>query len=94
MECQNWAITKSSKRECLEVVGIPREVEQKDLEGKMLSVLEKVGCKIDRDNIGDCHWLSKKSDNVIINNLNLEYLGFHEESKNRILCQYYDYLKP
>ena len=55
MECQNWAITKYSKRECLEVVGIPREVEQKDLEGKMLSLLEKVGCKIDRDNIGDCH---------------------------------------
>ena len=55
MECKSWATAKYSKRECLEVVGIPREVEQKDLEGKMLSVLEKVGCKIDRDNIEDCH---------------------------------------
>ena len=32
----------------------------------MLSVLEKFCCKIDPDNIKDCHWLSKKSDNVII----------------------------
>ena len=32
----------------------------------MLSVLEKVGCKINPDNIEDCHRLSKKSDNVII----------------------------
>ena len=55
-----------SSRECLEVVGIPKEVEQKDLEGKVLSVLEKVGFEIDPHNIENCHELSKKSDNVII----------------------------
>ena len=32
----------------------------------VLYILEKVGCKIDPDNIEDCHQLSKKSDNVII----------------------------
>ena len=32
----------------------------------MLSLLEKVGCKIDPDNIEDCHRLSKKNDSVII----------------------------
>ena len=67
MEHQCWANAQYSRRgECLEVVGIPKEVEQKDLEGKVLSVLEKVSCKIDPDNIEDCHRLSKKSDNVII----------------------------
>ena len=66
MERQCWANAQYSRRECLEVVGIPKEVEQKDLEGKVLSVLEKDGCKIDPDNIEDCHQLSKKSDNVII----------------------------
>ena len=66
MERQCWANAQYSRRECLEVVGIPREVEQKDLESKVLSVLEKVGCKINPDNIEDCHRLSKKSDNVII----------------------------
>ena len=32
----------------------------------MLSVLEKIGCKIEPDSIEDCHRLSKNSDNVII----------------------------
>ena len=55
-----------SGRECLEVVGIPKEVKQKILRGKVLPVLEKVGCNIDSGNIKDCHRLSKKSDNIII----------------------------
>ena len=42
MEHQRWANAQYSRRDCLEVVGIPREVEQKDLEDKVLSVLEKV----------------------------------------------------
>ena len=63
MEYQCWANAQYLRRECLEVVGIPREVEQKGLESKMLSVLEKVGCKINPDNIEGCHRLSKKSDN-------------------------------
>ena len=54
------------QKECLEIVVIPKEVEQKDLEGKVLSVLEKVGCRIDPDNIEDCLPLMKKSDNVKI----------------------------
>ena len=66
MERQCWANAQYSRRECLEVVHIPKEVEQKDMEGKVLPVLEKVGCKIDPDNIEDCHRLSKKTDNVMI----------------------------
>ena len=54
------------QKECLEIVVIPKEVKQKDLEGKVRSVLEKVGCRIDPDNIEDCHPLIKKSDNVKI----------------------------
>ena len=66
MKRQCWANAQYLSRECFEVVIIPREVEQKDFEGKVLSVLEKVGCKIDPDNIEGCHRLSKKSDNIII----------------------------
>ena len=57
---------RGSSKERYSKGGIPKEVEQKDLEGKALSVLEKVGCKRDPDNIEDCHRLRKKSDNVII----------------------------
>ena len=52
MERQCWANAQYSRRECLEVVGIPRGVEQKDLESKVLSVLEKVGCKITEVDVG------------------------------------------
>ena len=40
-------------------------VEQKGLEGKVLPVLEKVGCKIDPDNTEDCSQMSKKSDDAL-----------------------------
>ena len=80
MERQCWANAQYSRRECLEVVGIPREVEQKDLESKVLSVLEKVGCKINPDNIEDCHRLSIRVEKDL-RNLNLEDLGFHGKIK-------------
>ena len=35
MEHIRWANAQYSRRECLEVVGVPKEVEQKDLEGKV-----------------------------------------------------------
>ena len=43
------------RRECLDVFGNPNEVKQKELEGKVLSVLEKLSCKIDPDNNENCH---------------------------------------
>ena len=64
---QCWANAQYSRRVCLEVVGIPKKVERKNLEGKVLSIVKKVGCNIDPHNIEDCHRLSKKSDNVVIN---------------------------
>ena len=66
MECQCWTNFQYASRECLEALGLPREVEQKDFESKVLSVLEKVGCKINPDDIEDCHRLSRNSNNVII----------------------------
>ena len=36
------------------------------MESKVLSVLEKDGCKINPHNIDDCHGLSKKSNSAII----------------------------
>ena len=35
-----------SKRECLEVAGIPRDVSNEDLKSKVLKVFSKVGCVI------------------------------------------------
>ena len=66
IERQWWISVQYARRECSEVVSIPKEVEQNDLKGKMLSVLENVGCKIEPDNMEDCHRLSKNSDYAVI----------------------------
>ena len=46
MERQCWANAQYSKRECLEVASIPRDVSNENLESKVLEVFSKVGCEI------------------------------------------------
>ena len=66
LERQCWANAQYSRKECLEVVEIPRQVDDNMLETKVLSIFEKVGCTIDPGFIDDCHRLGKNSDRVII----------------------------
>ena len=66
MERQYWANAQYSRRECLELAGIPRQVDDKNLEKKMLSIFQKIGCIIDPTFIDDCHRLGKNNDRVII----------------------------
>ena len=66
LESQCWANVQYSRKECFEVVGIPPQVDDNQLERKVLSIFEKVGCKIDPGFIDDCHWLGKNKDRVII----------------------------
>ena len=55
MERQCWANAQYSRRECLEVVGIHRDVSNEDLESKVLEVFNKVGCEIPSRDIEACH---------------------------------------
>ena len=66
MERQCWANAQYSRRECLEVAGIPRQVDDKNLETKVLSIFQKIGCTIDPTFIDDCHRLRKNNDRVIV----------------------------
>ena len=66
MECQCWANAQYSRRECLEVAGIPRQIDDKDLETKVLSIFQKIGCTIDPTFIDDCHRLGKNNVRVIV----------------------------
>ena len=66
MESQCWANAQYSKRESLEVVRIPRQVDDNQLETKVFSIFEKVGCKIDPGFIDGCHRLGENNDRVII----------------------------
>ena len=55
LERQCLANAQYSRKECVEVVGIPRQVDDKHLEVKVLSIFQKVGCTIAPEFFDDCH---------------------------------------
>ena len=66
MEPQCWANAQYSRRECLEIVGIPSSVSHQDLEQKDLDIFSKVGCTVANENIEACHRINQRSDRAII----------------------------
>ena len=66
LEGQCWTNAQYSRKEFVEVVGIPCQVDDKHLEGKVLSIFQKVGCTIAPEFLGDCHRLCKNNDRVIV----------------------------
>ena len=56
-ERQCWANAQYSRRECLEVAGIPSSVNVKDLEGKVCTVFNRIGVAVKPDDIEACHML-------------------------------------
>ena len=46
MERQCWANAQYSRRECIEVVGIPNSINNNELEDKVLTVFQKIGCEL------------------------------------------------
>ena len=68
LERQTWSNSQYSRRECLELSGIPEAIENKDLEGTVLGIFEKLDVMLDPSNIEDCHSIkpSKGAKTVIV----------------------------
>ena len=66
LERHCWVNAQYSRNECMEVVGIPCQVDDKHLKEKLLSIFQKVGCTIAAKFIDDCHQLGKNNDRVIV----------------------------
>ena len=64
MERQCWANAQYSRRECIELVGIPNSVNNKELEDKVLTVFQNIGYKLSPRDLEACHRLRKNSDKV------------------------------
>ena len=58
---QCWSNAQYSRRDTLEISGIPENIDDGELEGKVLTVLSKLDFNIDPANVEACHWL--KSNN-------------------------------
>ena len=63
---QCWADAQCSRRECLNIVGIPREVSGEVLKENVLNIFDKIGCSISPDHIESCHRISKTSHTLIV----------------------------
>ena len=46
MEQQCWANVQYSRRECLEIVGIPHEISGEVLGKRVFNIFDKIGCSI------------------------------------------------
>ena len=57
---QCWANVHYSRRKCLDIVDISREVSGAVLELSVLNIFDQLGCSISPDLIESCHRISKK----------------------------------
>ena len=60
LEKQCWCNEHYSRRECLEISGIPSNTRDDKLEETVLEVFQKIDVTIEPENVEACHWL--KSD--------------------------------
>ena len=65
LEKQCWANAQYSRRECLEINGIPSSVSEKDLEEVLCEAIIKAGVDITADYIEDCHRVGNKGQTII-----------------------------
>ena len=66
LERECWANAQYSRRECLEMVGIPASVSHDCLEDKVLEIFDSMGCRVQKENIEACHRMGKKNDRTIV----------------------------
>ena len=63
LERKCWENERHSRKECVEISGIPQSIEQIDLEKTVLNVFDKIDAPVDPQNIEACHRL--KSDDMV-----------------------------
>ena len=61
LERRCWSNEQYSRRECLEISGIPFDTEADKLEETLLKVFEKLDVGVDPKNVEDCHWLKTRN---------------------------------
>ena len=55
-----------SRRECLEITGIPDSISDDDLEETTIKIFDKLDVAIDPSNIEDCHWLKSNGPRKVV----------------------------
>ena len=66
LERQCWGNNQYSRRECLEITGVPDSVSNNDLEETTMKIFDKLDVTNDPPNIEDCHWLKSNGPKKVI----------------------------
>ena len=69
LEKQLFASEEYSRRDTIEIVGIPESIADKDIEAKAIGIMKTIGVTVSKQEIQACHRLVKK-DRVIIKSVN------------------------
>ena len=65
LERQCWENVQYSRRECLEITGIPSSVSDKDLEEVVCKAITKAGVDITADDTETCHRVGNKDQTIV-----------------------------
>ena len=65
IEKQCWANAQYSRRECLEISGIPSSVNDNDLEDVVCKAITKAGVEVSDKDIEDCHRVGKRGTTIV-----------------------------
>ena len=66
MERKCWVNAQYSRREWTGVVDIPNSGNNNELENKVLTIFQKIGCELSPRELEACHQLRKNRDRVIV----------------------------
>ena len=65
IEKQCWANAQYSKRDCLEISGIPSSVSDNDLEDVVCKAITKAVVEVSHKEIEDCHGVGKRGTIIV-----------------------------
>ena len=73
LEIQNNNLDQYSRRNNVEISGIPQSVSDNQLEEKVVDILKAIDVSITTNEIEACHRLGKKKKNVIVRVINRKH---------------------
>ena len=65
LDRQCWANAQYSRRECVEISGIAKSVEDNALESTLCKIFDKVGMEINQNHIEACHRVGRQGNAIV-----------------------------
>ena len=84
LEIENNNVDQYSRRNKVEILGIPQSVSDNQLEEKVVNILKAIDANITLNEIEACHRLGKKKKNVIVRVINRKHYSKTLQNKEKL----------